>query len=114
MAAEGAAEGDAEGAGTSRLWTVLTLLIALTAAGLARKAVAGSWRVATGKKPPENPADPDVDSREAIAWAILSAVAIGLARVLAQRKMAGYYSDSLGRKPPESKVGPRKLNQLRG
>ena len=99
---------------TSKLWTLFTLLAALIAAGIARKAVAGSWRVATGKQPPEHPSDPDVDTREAVAWALLSAVAIGLARVLAQRKMAQYYSDSTGQRPPQDSATPRKLSQLRG
>ena len=51
---------------------------AVVAAGLARKAVDGAWKVATGKKPPDNPADPDVDAREAVAWALMTGVAIGV------------------------------------
>ena len=33
----------------------------------ARKALTTSWKVATGKEPPQNPADPDVSIGEAIA-----------------------------------------------
>ena len=85
---------------SSRLWTVFSLVSALVAAAAARKGLNTSWKVATGKKPPENPADPDVDIWEAVAWATLSGVAIGVARMLAQRKAATYYAKSTGHLPP--------------
>ena len=66
----------------------------------ARKGLNTSWKAATGKNPPENPADPDVDVWEAVAWAIVSGVAIGVARMLAQRKAASYYARSTGHLPP--------------
>jgi hypothetical protein len=85
---------------SSKLWTVFSLVSALAAAAAARKGLNTSWKVATGKKPPENPADPDVDLREAIAWAVVSGTAIGVARMLAQRKAASYYARSTGHLPP--------------
>jgi hypothetical protein len=88
---------------SSRLWTVFSLVSALVAAAAARKGLNTSWKVATGKKPPENPADPDVDIWEAVAWATLSGVAIGVARMLAQRKAASYYTRSTGHLPPNLK-----------
>ncbi len=86
---------------SSKVWTVFSLVAALGAAALAKKATDASWKVATGRKPPENPADPDVNLGEAVAWAVLSGVAVGLARMLAQRKAAGYYAKSTGHLPPE-------------
>ena len=86
---------------SSKIWTVFSLVSALLAAAAARKALEGSWRVATGKQPPENPADPDVDIAEAVAWAIASGVSIGLARMFAQRKAASYYAKSTGKLPPD-------------
>jgi hypothetical protein len=59
-----------------------------------------SWKVATGKEPPQNPADPDVSIGEAVAWAVVSGVAIGVARMLASRKAANYYRRSTGHLPP--------------
>jgi hypothetical protein len=56
---------------------------------------------ATGKDPPENPADPDVDVWEAVAWAAVSGTLIGIARMLATRKAAEYYAKSTGHLPPE-------------
>jgi hypothetical protein len=90
---------------SSKIWTVFSLVSALGAAAAARKALNTSWKAATGKKPPENPADPDVDIREAVAWAVLSGVAIGVARMLAQRKAASYYARSTGHLPPNLKKG---------
>ena len=54
-----------------------------------------------GKKPPENPADPDVAIWEAVAWAAVSGTAVGLARQLAQRRAASYYARSTGHLPPD-------------
>jgi hypothetical protein len=65
----------------------------------ARKARTTTWKVATGKKPPVNPAHPDVSLGEAVAWATVSGVAVGLARMLASRKAAEYYRKSTGHLP---------------
>lgn len=86
---------------SSKVWSVFSLVSALGAAALAKKGLDRTWRVATGKKPPENPADPDVELREAVAWAIASGIAVGLARMLAQRRAASYYARSTGHLPPE-------------
>jgi Protein of unknown function (DUF4235) len=86
---------------SSKVWTVFSLVSALGAAALAKKGLDKAWQVATGKKPPENPADPDVEIWEAISWAVASGVAVGLARMLAQRKAASYYARSTGHLPGE-------------
>ena len=87
--------------GGSKVWTVFSLVSALGAAALAKKAIDRAWTIATGKKPPENPADPDVDIWEAVAWAVASGTAIGLARMIAQRRAASYYARSTGHLPPD-------------
>jgi hypothetical protein len=46
---------------SSKLWSVFSLAAALGAAALAKKGLNTSWKAATGKNPPANPADPDVD-----------------------------------------------------
>jgi hypothetical protein len=84
----------------SKVWTVFSLVSALGAAALAKKALDKSWKAATGKQPPENPADPDVEIWEAVTWATVSGVFVGLARMLAQRRAAGYYAKSTGHLPP--------------
>ena len=88
------------GQGSSKIWTVFSLVSALGAAALAKKALDAGWKTATGKQPPENPADPDVDVWEAVTWAAVSGTFVALARMLAQRRAAGYYAKSTGHLPP--------------
>lgn len=85
---------------SSKIWSVFSLVSALGAAALAKKGINASWKAATRKKPPENPADPDIELREAVAWAVFSGALVGLARMLAQRRAASYYQRSTGHLPP--------------
>jgi len=87
--------------GGSKIWTVFSLVSALGAAAIAKKALDTAWRAATGKHPPENPADPDVQMGEAVAWAVASGTFVALARMLAQRRAASYYRRSAGHLPPQ-------------
>ena len=73
------------------------------AAALAKKGLATGWKATTGRKPPENPADPDVDIAEAVAWALVSGMLIGVARMLAQRRAASYFVRSTGHLPGQLK-----------
>jgi hypothetical protein len=88
-------------ASSSKVWSVFSLAAALGAAALAKKGLNTSWRAATGKNPPANPADPDVDLWEAIAWAAVSGTFVGIARMLASRTAAHYYTKSTGHLPPD-------------
>lgn len=85
----------------SKAWSAFALLSTLGASMVARKAMTTSWKVATGKEPPQNPAHPDVSIAEAVAWASASGVAVGLARMFASRKAADYYRRSTGHLPPD-------------
>jgi Protein of unknown function (DUF4235) len=85
----------------SKVWSVFSLVSALGAAAIAKKALNSGWRAATGKNPPANPADPDVDMKEAVAWAIVSGTLIAVARMLATRRAANYYARSTGHLPPD-------------
>ncbi|HEU4512357.1 MAG TPA: DUF4235 domain-containing protein [Nocardioidaceae bacterium] len=84
----------------SKAWSAMALGATVIATVAARKALTTSWKVATGKEPPQNPADPDVSMGEAMAWAVVSGVAIGVARMLASRRAAIYYRKSTGHLPP--------------
>jgi hypothetical protein len=84
---------------SSKLWSAFSLVSALGAAAVARKVLTTSWKAATGKNPPANPADPEVELWEAIAWATLSGTLIAIARMLATRKAAQYYQRSTGELP---------------
>ena len=83
----------------SKVWSVFSVVAALGAAAVAKKGMDTFWHTATGKKPPSNPADPDVDLREAVAWAAISGTVIALARMLASRRAAKYYVKSTGHLP---------------
>lgn len=85
---------------SSKVWSAFSLVAALGAASVAKKALDGGWKAATGKQPPANPADPDVEFREAVAWAAVSGTFVALAKMLAQRRAAGYYLKSTGELPP--------------
>ncbi len=86
-----------------KIFSVFSLVAAIGAAAVAKKVVTTGWRAATGKNPPANPADPDVDVREAVLWAAVSGTLIALARMLATRRAAGYYVKSTGKLPPSLK-----------
>ncbi|GAB3992942.1 DUF4235 domain-containing protein [Nocardioides marmoraquaticus] len=85
---------------SSKIWTVFSLVAALGGATVARKSMTQAWRTATGKNPPANPADPDVDLWEAVLWAAASGAVIQLIRMLASRRAAEYYTRSTGHLPP--------------
>ena len=85
---------------SSKVWGVFSLVAALLAATGARKALTTSWKAATGKPPPANPASPDVEMREALVWAAVSGTIIAVARMLATRRAAHYDERSTGHLPP--------------
>jgi hypothetical protein len=85
---------------SSKVWSIFSLVAALLGATVARKSLTKAWQTATGKNPPANPADPDVDIWEAVLWAAVSGTAVQLARMLATRKAANYYAKSTGQLPP--------------
>ena len=53
------------------------------------KALDRTWARTRGGEPPRNPADPQVEWREAVLWALASGAAVGLARLVAARGSAG-------------------------
>jgi hypothetical protein len=85
---------------SSKVWSIFSLVAALFGATVARKGLTKAWQTATGKNPPANPADPDVDLWEAVLWAAVSGTAVQLARMLATRRAANYYAKSTGHLPP--------------
>lgn len=85
---------------SSKVWSVFSIAAALGAAAVARKALDKGWQISTGKEPPENPADPDVEVWEAVAWVTVTGAVVALARMFAQRRAAGYYLRSTGELPP--------------
>ncbi len=85
---------------SSKVWSVFALGSALLGATVAKKVLNASWKAVTGKRPPANPADPDVALWEAVTWAAASGTFVALARMLATRRAANYYARSTGHLPP--------------
>lgn len=85
---------------SSKVWSLFSVVAALGSAAVAKKGLDASWKAATGKQPPENPADPDVDFWEAVAWAAASGTFVALAKMFATRRAATYYRKSTGELPP--------------
>lgn len=85
---------------SSKVWSAFSVASALGATVVAKKGLDFGWRTATKRKPPANPADPDVKLAEAVAWAAASGTIIALAKMLAQRRAAVYYQKSTGHLPP--------------
>lgn len=87
----------------SKVWGIASVVVALGSAAFARKGLDLSWKTLTGKNPPENPADPDVAMREAVAWAVFSGAAVALVKMMASRKAASYFVKSTGSLPGQLK-----------
>jgi hypothetical protein len=81
-------------------YKILAGLGAAVGTTVARKALEGGWKTATGKKPPANPEHPDVKWGEAASWAAASAAVVALGKLLAQRRVAATWRRASGTLPP--------------
>jgi hypothetical protein len=93
--------GTSKGPKGSKVWTAFSTAAALGAAAFARKGIDRAWQVTTRRKPPQNPADPDVQLWEAVVWSAVTGAVVALARMFAQRRAASYYVRSAGHLPPQ-------------
>ncbi|TIC86634.1 DUF4235 domain-containing protein [Nocardioides sp. GY 10127] len=84
----------------SKAYSTAATVSAVGAAFVARKVLTSTWQAATRRKPPANPADPDVEMWEAVLWAVSTGAVVAVARMLAQRRVAEYYRKSTGELPP--------------
>lgn len=81
-------------------WKLVGGVGTILAGNVARNALEKSYTSVTGKTPPHNPEDPDVDWSEALTWAIVSGVVMSIARLLFQRAAASAYIKRTGELPP--------------
>lgn len=63
----------------------LGFLVPMLAAKAARMAVGGGYKLLTNQDPPKNPANPNVEWREALVWAAVSGLVGGMSRLTARR-----------------------------
>ena len=69
-------------------YKIMARLASLLGALVARKVLTTTWKLTSGKEPPQNPAHPTVTWPEAVSWAVASGAVVGLARMIAQKKVA--------------------------
>jgi hypothetical protein len=68
---------------------VAGLVSMLAATAVTKKVLDRVWRLGSGgKTPPNDPADPEVELREAVVWSILSGIAVSLVRLGMARRLA--------------------------
>jgi hypothetical protein len=68
---------------------VVALASTLGATALVKKVVDATWKLGSrGKKPPTDPADPEITVREAVVFAIISGAAVSVVRMFIARKLA--------------------------
>ena len=86
---------------SSKVWSVFSLVSALGAAAVAKKVLNTGWQGATGKDPPENPADPDVAAARGRGLGSRSAARSSRSPACSPSGgPAHYYQKSTGRLPP--------------
>ncbi len=81
------------------LWRALSAVAVVVATVAVQQALVVAWRMATGRKPPEVPEDPDSTWGRPLAWAMASGAAVGGARLVVLRLAAAYYRKNTGRLP---------------
>ncbi|MER7605156.1 DUF4235 domain-containing protein [Nocardioides sp. NPDC023903] len=84
-----------------KVWAIMALVSGIGAAKVTNKVLSSGWKASTGRKPPANPADPDVRLLEAVLWSAATGATVALARMFAQRRAANYYVKSVGRLPKQ-------------
>jgi hypothetical protein len=68
---------------------VVALGATLAATAVAKKIADSVWKMGSGgKTPPTDPADPDIDLREAILFAVISGAVVSVARTFLARRLA--------------------------
>jgi hypothetical protein len=72
----------------SLLFIGLGFLLPMLAAHFSRKAVGGGYRLLTHQDPPKNPANPEVEWKEALIWAAITGLVGGMSRLTARRWLA--------------------------
>lgn len=97
----------------SKAWSLMSLGAALGSAAVAKKTLNTGWKSATGKTPPANPADPDVNIWEAVAWAAASGTFVNIMKMVATRKAANYYLKSTGNLPAELRADGNKAKSAK-
>lgn len=82
-------------------WRAIAAGSAALAAWAARGGARTAYRAALDEDPPDNPAEPGVGWRQALAWTAGVALAGAVMRVVARRVTASGWERATGEPPPE-------------
>jgi len=82
------------------VWKVYGRLSTVLAGVVSVRVVNVFWKLATGRKPPATPENPEVTMREAAIWAVLSGAASQLAKIVVTRRAVDHWVRTTGSLPP--------------
>ena len=85
---------------SSIIWKLVGPGAGVLSAAVASRVTRKAWVTLTKSPPPDNPEDPDVAWKEAVAWALASGAIIGVTRLVVERQAAVWYRKSFGEQPP--------------
>jgi len=89
------------GRGAWKTLDASSALLAATAAPLISQLL---WRLATGRKAPQNTRNPELGTGEAIAWAAVGGATVQVIRTIIRRSATTYWVKSTGEMPPGLKA----------
>ena len=95
-----------------RRWALVAGLSGALAAEAAERMLASSWRLATRKDPPKDPAYVDVDWKSAVAWTVAAGSAVALARLVSRYGAGVAWTSVTGKRPPRRRRR-RKIHSMR-
>jgi hypothetical protein len=94
------------------MYRVLAYACVLGAGVAARSAIQKTWEINSGRRVPDNPAEPDVRWREALLWGAAAGVAVGLARTVARGLLPGPLQDEANAERGADRRSPRRSASL--
>ena len=92
-----------------RRWALVAGVAGAAGAQLAEHAISSSWRLASGKNPPDDPAYSEVDWRSAVLWTVSAGAAVALSQLVARRGAGALWKRVTGERPPK----PRRRRRVR-
>lgn len=95
-----------------RRWVLFAGLSGALAAQAAERALTSSWRLATRKDPPKDPAYADVDWKSALVWTAAAGSAVALARLVSRYGAGVAWKRATGTRPPRRKRR-RRIHSMR-
>jgi hypothetical protein len=95
-----------------RRWALVAGVSGALAAQAAERVLASSWRLATRKDPPKDPAYSDVDWKSAIIWTAAAGSAVALARLASRHGASVAWKRVTGTRPPRRRRR-RHINSMR-